>query len=147
MRPRLLSEIARTVDGIVHGDDAVASSVVIDSRVAGPGGLFVALDGEHADGHAFVGDALSRGAVGALVGRHVGVEPTIVVEDPGRALLMLASDERQAMTGVTVIAITGANGKTSTKDLAASVLSTATCAGACHGTPSLCAQRAASSSK
>jgi len=125
MRPRPLSEIARTVDGSLNGDDTVASSVVIDSRLAGPGALFVALAGEHADGHAFVADALSRGAAGALVERQAADEgPTIVVRDPGRALLALAADERRAMTGVTLIAITGANGKTSTKDLAASVLST-----------------------
>lgn len=125
MRPRPLSEIAGAVDGILHGDDAVASSVVIDSRLGEPGALFVALAGGHADGHAFVGDALSRGAAGAVVERRpAGEEPTIVVDDTGRALLALAADERRAMTGVTVIAITGANGKTSTKDLATSVLST-----------------------
>ena len=125
MRPRSLSEIAHATGGVLHGEDALASTVTIDSRVAGPGSLFVALAGEHADGHAFVGDALSRGAAGAIVGRRsASEEPTIVVADPGRALLALAADERRAMTGVTVIAITGANGKTSTKDLAASVLST-----------------------
>jgi UDP-N-acetylmuramoyl-tripeptide--D-alanyl-D-alanine ligase len=125
MRPRSLSGIARVTGGVLHGEDAVASSVTIDSRVAEPGSLFVALPGEHADGHAFVGDALSRGAAGAIVDRRsVREEPTIVVADAGRALLALAAVERRAMTGVTVIAITGANGKTSTKDLAASVLST-----------------------
>jgi UDP-N-acetylmuramoyl-tripeptide--D-alanyl-D-alanine ligase len=125
MRPRSLSEIARVTGGVLRGEGAVASSVTIDSRVAEPGSLFVALPGEHADGHAFVGDALSRGAAGAIVDRRsVREEPTIVVADAGRALLALAADERRAMTGVTVIAITGANGKTSTKDLAASVLST-----------------------
>ena len=125
MRSRPLSEIARAVDGILHGDDAVASSIVIDSRIAEPGTLFVALAGEHVDGHEFVEDALSRGAAGAIVQRRpAGQGSTIVVDDVGRALLALAADERLAMTEVTVIAITGANGKTSTKDLAASVLST-----------------------
>jgi UDP-N-acetylmuramoyl-tripeptide--D-alanyl-D-alanine ligase len=125
MRPRSLSEIARATGGVLHGEDTVASSVTIDSREAEPGSLFVALSGEHADGHAFVGHALSRGAAGAIVGqRPAGEEPTIVVDDPGRALLALAADERRAMTEVTVIAITGANGKTSTKDLTAAVLST-----------------------
>ena len=125
MRSRPLSEIARAVDGILHGDDAVASSIVIDSRIAEPGTLFVALAGEHVDGHEFVEDALSRGAAGAMAQRRpAGQGSTIVVDDVGRALLALAADERLAMTEVTVIAITGANGKTSTKDLAASVLST-----------------------
>jgi UDP-N-acetylmuramoyl-tripeptide--D-alanyl-D-alanine ligase len=62
MRPRSLSEIARAIGGVQHGEDAVASSVTIDSRTADLGSLFVALPGEHANGHAFVGDALSRGA-------------------------------------------------------------------------------------
>src|SRR5438093_1437519 len=116
MRARSLSEIARAIDGVLHGDDAVASSVTIDSRLGEPGSLFVALPGEHADGHAFVGDALSRGAAGVIVEHRAAREgPTIVVADTGRALLALAADERRAMTGVTVIAITGANGKTSTK--------------------------------
>ena len=143
MRPRSLSEIARAVDGSLHGDDTVASSVVIDSRLAGPGALFVALAGERADGHAFVGDALSRGAAGAVVERQPADELTIdevrrysrhlIIPDVGMTgqkrlknakVLVIAADERRAMTGVTLIAITGANGKTSTKDLAASVLST-----------------------
>ncbi len=125
MRPRPLSEVARAVEGRVRGADATVTAVVTDSREAGPGSLFFALRGERRDGHAFVADALSRGAAGAVVHRPVPAEPVIEVADSGRALLALAADERGRMPDATVIGITGANGKTSTKDLAASILSTA----------------------
>ena len=124
MRPRPLSEVARAVDGRLRGADATVTAVVIDSREARPGSLFFAMRGERDDGHDFVTDALSRGAVGAVVHRPVAAEPVVVVADSGRALLALAADERARMRDATVIGITGANGKTSTKDLAASILST-----------------------
>jgi UDP-N-acetylmuramoyl-tripeptide--D-alanyl-D-alanine ligase len=124
MRPRPLSEVARAVDGRLRGADATVNTVVIDSREAGPGSLFFALRGERDDGHDFVSDALSRGAVGAVVHRPVAAEPVVMVADSGRALMSLATDERAHMRDATVIGITGANGKTSTKDLAASILST-----------------------
>lgn len=123
MIARPMSEIADAVGGTLRGADAVVTSVVIDSRQATAGALFFALDGEHADGHRYVADALTRGAVGAVVER-LGDGPAIEVADPGRALLDLAADERRKMPDVSVIGVTGANGKTSTKDLAATVLST-----------------------
>jgi UDP-N-acetylmuramoyl-tripeptide--D-alanyl-D-alanine ligase len=120
-----MSDVARAVDGRVRGAEAVVTAVVTDSREAGPGSLFFALRGERRDGHDFVADALSRGAAGAVVHRPVPGEPVVEVADSGRALLALAADERAHMPDATVIGITGANGKTSTKDLAASILSTA----------------------
>jgi UDP-N-acetylmuramoyl-tripeptide--D-alanyl-D-alanine ligase len=120
-----MSDVARAVDGRVRGAEAVVTAVVTDSREAGPGSLFFALQGERRDGHDFVADALSRGAAGAVVHRPVPGEPVVEVADSGRALLALAADERAHMPDATVIGITGANGKTSTKDLAASILSTA----------------------
>jgi UDP-N-acetylmuramoyl-tripeptide--D-alanyl-D-alanine ligase len=121
---RWLSQIASAVTGELKGEDVIASSVVTDSRRAEPGGVFVALRGEHADGHAFVDDAFSRGAVAAIVSRDGIVGTTVRVDDTGRALLALAADERRRIPGATVIGVTGANGKTSTKDLAAAVLGT-----------------------
>jgi UDP-N-acetylmuramoyl-tripeptide--D-alanyl-D-alanine ligase len=120
-----MSDLARAVDGRVRGADATVTAVVTDSREAGPGSLFFALRGDRRDGHDFLADALSRGAAGAVVHRPVPAEPVIEVADSGRALLALAADERAHMPDATVIGITGANGKTSTKDLAASILSTA----------------------
>ena len=124
MIERRLSEIALAVRGALRGPDDVASTVETDSRAVGPGSLFVAIDGERLDGHAFVGDAFARGAVGALVHRP-GIDGTVVqVPDTGRALLDLAADERDRMTGTRVVGITGSNGKTSAKDLAAAVVGT-----------------------
>jgi UDP-N-acetylmuramoyl-tripeptide--D-alanyl-D-alanine ligase len=121
---RRLSEIASAVRGALRGPDDVVSTVETDSRAVGPGSLFVAIDGERLDGHAFVGDAFARGAVGALVHRS-GIDGTVVqVPDTGRALLDLAADERDRMTGTRVVGITGSNGKTSAKDLAAAVVGT-----------------------
>jgi UDP-N-acetylmuramoyl-tripeptide--D-alanyl-D-alanine ligase len=121
---RRLSEIAAAVSGELRGEDAMVAAVATDSRRLEPGSLFVALRGEREDGHAFVADAFARGAVAAIVGRPSHGGATIEVADTGRALLDLGADERRRMDGVTVLGITGANGKTSTKDLAASVLAT-----------------------
>jgi UDP-N-acetylmuramoyl-tripeptide--D-alanyl-D-alanine ligase len=121
---RRLSEIAGAVHGTLRGPDAVASSVETDSRAVGPGGLFVAIEGERLDGHTFVGDAVARGAVAALVHRS-GIDGTVIeVADTGRALLDLAVDERDRMRATRVVGITGSNGKTSVKDLAAAVVAT-----------------------
>ena len=123
MIPRRLSEIAAAVGGVHRGEDVSVSSVVTDSRQAENGALFVALEGEHTDGHRFIANAFANGASAALVDRPT---PGTVVEvgDTGRALLDLAKDERDRMGDVRVLAITGANGKTSTKDLAAAVIGT-----------------------
>lgn len=124
MIPRPASEIAVAIGGRLRAEDGVVSAVETDSRRIRPGGLFVALRGEHADGHAFVADALGRGAVAAVVDEPDVGGSVIEVEDAGRALLALAADERRRMQGTTVIGITGANGKTTTKDLAAAALAT-----------------------
>lgn len=132
-----LSEVAAAVGGrlVSPAPDApeptVTGPVVTDSRAAGPGSLYVARVGEHADGHAFVPAAAAAGAVAAVVGRELdraaaGGSWQVVVDDPQRALGALARhllDRRGP--GLTVVAVTGSNGKTSTKDLLAAVLSQA----------------------
>jgi UDP-N-acetylmuramoyl-tripeptide--D-alanyl-D-alanine ligase len=122
VNPRLLSDVARAVDGTLRGDDTEVRSVSIDSRELQAGSLFVALPGERTDGHRFVDEAFAAGAVGALVadGRDAP-RPAVHVGSTADALIRLAADERQAMGG-TVVGITGANGKTSTKDLAQAVI-------------------------
>jgi UDP-N-acetylmuramoyl-tripeptide--D-alanyl-D-alanine ligase len=124
MRQRTLAEVAAVVGGRAEGDDVAITSVVTDSRARNAGALFVALRGERHDGHGFIDSARDHGAVAALVERADAVPgglPAIVVSDTGRALLTLAADEREHMPDARVVAITGANGKTSTKDLAAAV--------------------------
>jgi UDP-N-acetylmuramoyl-tripeptide--D-alanyl-D-alanine ligase len=124
MKPRPLSDVARAVGGRLVGVDAEVRSIATDSRLVEQGALFVALPGERSDGHRFVGDAFARGAVGVLVREETTVGGAAVrVSDTGMALLALAADER-AHSAVTVVGIAGANGKTSTKDMAASVCAT-----------------------
>ena len=128
MRPRRLSDVARAVEGAREGDDVEVRSVSTDSRAISAGSLFVALPGERTDGHRFVEAAFARGAAAALVGDRGGDDahvpgPRVRVGSTGEALMRLAADERRSM-GATVVGITGANGKTSTKDLAEAVART-----------------------
>ncbi|HEX5951472.1 MAG TPA: UDP-N-acetylmuramoyl-tripeptide--D-alanyl-D-alanine ligase, partial [Actinomycetota bacterium] len=124
MIARRLSEVAAVVGGRAVGEDVTVTSAASDSRSAAPGSLFVALPGERVDGHDFVDAAAEHGAVAALVSRPVTATPYVEVEDTGTALLALAEDERRRRPDATVVGITGANGKTSTKDLTAAVLGT-----------------------
>ena len=122
MKPRLMSDVARAVDGLFLGDDVVVTTVCTDSRLATPGSLFVALPGEHTDGGLFVPEAFHLGAAGALVRDGLRVEgPSVSVRSTNEALIRLATDERRR-SGATVVGVTGANGKTSTKDMTAAVL-------------------------
>jgi UDP-N-acetylmuramoyl-tripeptide--D-alanyl-D-alanine ligase len=119
-----MSDVARAVDGLFLGEDVEVSCVATDSREVQPGCLFVALPGERTDGGRFVPQAFERGAAGVLVRDNLTVDgPAVCVRSTNEALLKLAADERRRMDA-TVIAITGANGKTSTKDMAAAVLAT-----------------------
>ncbi len=95
-----------------------ANAVAIDSRTLAPGALFVALHGENRDGHAFVADALARGAAGALVDRPMpGVGPLlVVVPDTLEALRGLARFARARFHG-RLVAVTGSVGKTTTKEM------------------------------
>jgi UDP-N-acetylmuramoyl-tripeptide--D-alanyl-D-alanine ligase len=124
MIERPLSAIAAAVRGTLRGPDAAVSVVRTDSRAIGPDDLFVAIAGERVDGHDFVADAFERGAVAAVVHRPEIAGAVIQVPDTGRALLDLAADERTRMTDTRVVGITGSNGKTSAKDLAAAVVGT-----------------------
>lgn len=121
------------------------NGVAIDSREVQPGDLFVALPGEHVDGHTFVGDALRRGAAAALVRSDWALSQAaaldlpvnivagssvteltapalIAVADPLQTLQAWAAYHR-ARFDLPVIGITGSVGKTSTKELLAAVLS------------------------
>ncbi len=98
---------------------------VIDSRKAGRGDIFIALKGEHADGHDFVADAAQRGATGAIVERPVEADiAQYVVPSALAALQNLAHLRRMSRPRLKVIGITGSVGKTTTKELTAAVLAT-----------------------
>ena len=121
MIPLSLARIAQITGGqLRHGDPAavVSGEVVIDSRRAGPGGLFAAVAGERSDGHDFAAAALAAGATAVLATRPVPV-PSVLVADIPAALAALARFVIDALPGARVAGITGSSGKTSTKDLAA----------------------------
>lgn len=125
MIPVSCGEIADVVRGELAGVDpsaVVDGAVVIDSRAADPGGMFVALPGERVDGHDFVGTATWAGVTVSLTARPVEGSPCIVVDDPQRALGDLARFVVDRLPDLTVIALTGSSGKTSTKDLIAQVI-------------------------
>jgi UDP-N-acetylmuramoyl-tripeptide--D-alanyl-D-alanine ligase len=103
--------------------------VVIDSREAGPGALFVGLRGERTDGGRFAAQALAAGAWGVLTtpehaeaARCAVPGALIAADDPLRALQRLATAWRREL-GASVIGVTGSTGKTSTKDLLLALLS------------------------
>ena len=124
MIPLPLATIAEiTGAGLDAGTDpgAVADSVVIDSRKAGPGSLFAALPGEHVDGHDYAAAAIGAGAPAVLASRPVGVPALITPDVPG-ALAALARAAAAALPGLTIAGITGSVGKTTTKDLAAQLV-------------------------
>ncbi len=123
MRPRSLEEIARAVGGRVDGANVESMTrVVTDSRADLAGALFVALPGEHHDGHGFVEASFEAGAAAAMISRGEGwAGPVVRVADVGEALLALAAAERAAFPGP-VVGITGSTGKTTTKDLTAAVV-------------------------
>jgi UDP-N-acetylmuramoyl-tripeptide--D-alanyl-D-alanine ligase len=108
-------------------DDAVAfTAVSTDSRALVPGALFVALAGERFDAHDYLDAAAAAGATGMVVRRGTRVPAGVVgfeAADPLRAFGRLARARRLELTGP-VVAITGTNGKTSTKEMLAAVLAT-----------------------
>jgi len=115
-----LIDVAAATGGSLEGEGgARVLSVVTDTRQGCAGVLFVALRGEHSDGHRYAEDALRAGAVGVLVGsEYSGTGPLVRVPDPLTALAALAAAAR-ARLRAKVIAVTGSSGKTTTKDFIA----------------------------
>jgi len=119
----MLSEIAACVQGKLVGEDVVISSISIDTRAIKPGQLYVAIKGHNFDGNEFVAEAAQAGAVGAIVDQGISVAiPHIVVDDTRLALAELAGAWRKK-AGVSVVGITGSNGKTTVKEMVAAILS------------------------
>ncbi len=116
-------EIALLVGGQIYCDKdlLVSKAPVFDSRLATPGSFFLALKGEKADGHEFAADAYRNGSMFALTSHRID-GPCIVVGDVVEALSIIATFVRKRLDKLTVIGITGSQGKTSTKDLLAHML-------------------------
>jgi UDP-N-acetylmuramoyl-tripeptide--D-alanyl-D-alanine ligase len=121
--PLTLAQIAAATGGQVHGDPArTVDAVGTDSRRLPDGAvLFVALRGEHADGHRFVGPAAEAGAVATLSERPVDGVDAVVVDDTWRAIRDLGAEVR-AQVAPRAVAITGSVGKTTVKDLTAAAV-------------------------
>ena len=132
MRTRSAAELAALIEAggepctvTTDPDTVVGPAVVIDSRQATSGALFVALPGENVDGHDYVAAAAALGATAAIVTHQVDAPlAELVCEDAQQGLTALArslhAEARAA--GLQTVAITGSAGKTSTKDLLAQIL-------------------------
>jgi UDP-N-acetylmuramoyl-tripeptide--D-alanyl-D-alanine ligase len=122
MIPMTLAEIAGVVGGTVDGDPdvTVTGAAFVDSREVVDGGLFVAVTGDRVDGHEYAVRAVEAGATAVLGSRATGV-PTVVVEDPVAGLGLLARHVVDSLRPA-VVALTGSQGKTGTKDYLAHVL-------------------------
>jgi UDP-N-acetylmuramoyl-tripeptide--D-alanyl-D-alanine ligase len=122
MIPMTLAEIAATVGGRVDGDPdvTVTGPAFVDSRTVVDGGLFVAVAGEHVDGHDYAVSAVQGGAAAVLAARPTGVA-SVVVDDPVTALGRLGRHVVDRV-GARLVALTGSQGKTGTKDYLAHVL-------------------------
>jgi UDP-N-acetylmuramoyl-tripeptide--D-alanyl-D-alanine ligase len=116
------SKIAEIVGGELIGSDVlVTSAPVFDSTSAITGSIFLALPGEKTDGHKYISDAFSHGAVLAIV-TSTSPERCIIVKDVIQALNKLAAYVRDQLRELQVIALTGSQGKTTTKDLLKHIL-------------------------
>ncbi|UCV14604.1 UDP-N-acetylmuramoyl-tripeptide--D-alanyl-D-alanine ligase [Quatrionicoccus australiensis] len=123
----LLSRVAQAVDGRLVGADLPLSGVSTDTRAIAAGQLFIALRGERFDAHDFLAPAVASGATALLVADETklpaGVS-AVVVDDTRLALGRLAAAWR-AQFDIPVIAVTGSNGKTTTKEMIAAILKAA----------------------
>jgi len=119
----MLSSVLGALKGRLAGANAFFTGVSIDSRKIEPGQLFVALAGERFDGHDYLEQVAAKGAAAALVEREVAsVElPQLVVADSRLALGQLGALNRDAFRG-RVAAVTGSSGKTTVKEMLASIL-------------------------
>jgi UDP-N-acetylmuramoyl-tripeptide--D-alanyl-D-alanine ligase len=125
----MLSDCAEAVEGKLVGEDVAITSVSIDTRAIQPGQLYIAIKGHNFDGNEFVDQAEEAGAIAAIV--HKGVKSNlshIVVKDTRLALAKLAGAWRCSLAEhgketLSVIGITGSNGKTTVKEMVAAILS------------------------
>jgi UDP-N-acetylmuramoyl-tripeptide--D-alanyl-D-alanine ligase len=118
MIPMTLAEIAGLTGGrLVNAgpEVTVTAPVEYDTRKLVPGGLFVAFEGEKADGHEFAAAAVSAGAAGVLGSKDTG-QPGVVVEDQLTAITQLARALIDRLPELTIVGLTGSSGKTTTKD-------------------------------
>ncbi|XVU27395.1 UDP-N-acetylmuramoyl-tripeptide--D-alanyl-D-alanine ligase [Actinoplanes sp. CA-054009] len=120
-----LAEIAERTGGrVVNAPPGleVTGGVEYDSRKVGPGGLFVAFEGEKVDGHEYAAATIEAGAAAVLGTRDTG-QPGVVVAEPLAALAALATAVVGRLDKLTIVGLTGSSGKTTTKDYIGQLLS------------------------
>jgi UDP-N-acetylmuramoyl-tripeptide--D-alanyl-D-alanine ligase len=124
LKPLSFNELIAPLNARQVGD-CTFNGVSIDSRAIVPGQLFIALTGPRFDGHDYLNEVAAKGAVGALVEREVpgAALPQLVVSDTRHALAQLGALNRMAFDKP-VAAITGSSGKTTVKEMLASILRT-----------------------
>jgi UDP-N-acetylmuramoyl-tripeptide--D-alanyl-D-alanine ligase len=129
-----LKEIAEVLSAQLVGEDIQVKGVSTDTRTIQGGELFIALKGPNFDGHNFISDALKKGAVACLVQNEVAFDTAnlIITSDTHQALGLLAKAWRKKFNGP-VIAITGSNGKTTVKEMIASIFEQQQSVMATHG--------------
>jgi UDP-N-acetylmuramoyl-tripeptide--D-alanyl-D-alanine ligase len=116
------TEIATVMGGSFHGQDLeINGEFHFDSRKVMPGSIFIALKGELQDGHDFVPSAVANGAVLSIVNRSVS-GAHIIVPDVLDGIAKLAREVRNQLSQLKIVAITGSQGKTTTKDMLNSIL-------------------------
>ena len=124
MIPLTISQISEVISGKIVGDGnkLITGAAFFDSREIVSNGIFLALKGEHVDGHDFAINALKGGA-GVVICTQESGDTCIVVTDVVEAVTKLAAHVRQMIPDMKVVAITGSHGKTTTKDLSKHLLS------------------------
>lgn len=136
MKPHSITEIARWAQAEIHPghagqdpDRVLADGVSIDTRTMKAGEIFMPIIGEKMDGHHFLATAFEKGAACAFIDRnHLGMmddfedKTFLIVDDSLKAFQTLAANYRKSLT-CRVVGVTGSNGKTTTKDILASILS------------------------
>jgi len=133
MSARRLSELAAATGGALMGEDREFTRVTQDTRKLGRDELFVAIKGENFDGHDFLPQAEKLGAAGALVERKRSVAlPQVVVKDARKALGAYAAAWRRRFQ-LPLIGVTGSSGKTTLKEMIASILKQRGATLATHG--------------
>ena len=127
----LLQELARISNGTLLGESLDVDGFSIDSRSIKEGQLYIAIKGDHFDGHDFVGEAIKKGASGAVISKDLHDSfPRIQVSDTKEFMSLVATHNREKFKGK-VIGITGTNGKTTSKQILSNLLGKE---GSCHYT-------------
>jgi UDP-N-acetylmuramoyl-tripeptide--D-alanyl-D-alanine ligase len=129
----MLSDAARSMQGVLHGDDREFQGISTDTRTIRDGELFFALQGPNFDGRDYLGAARERGAAGAVVSRRTRDDIAQIEVDDAKAALGRFGSAWCGQHNLTVVGVTGSNGKTTLKELIAACLSRQAPTLATHG--------------